>query len=351
MINKLLPEADKAYLIQQYSLFHILEGSGGIEVDFRRYHNWDDKLIFLEKGQYIKFLSPDFVVRQVEFADQLVFGHKDVRVLFKHLVQLGYINFAECEACKKYLGSTVFSSHVKEIIDISSKQWYWQNPFHAEVEEYHVIFDVKEIIDKKYKHYLSNTELSSLINNSGDYNAQALIKNKVGLSIKSLYNNKKLLESKKEIVFSDKNINEIAYDFGFKDAAYFNRKFKKETGKSPVEFREEFNFEERDLFLQDLYELLQRHHSSERTVGFYAQEMHLSVKALSRKVKEKLQTSLGQLIRGQLIRTAKKQLSEGVPVKEIAFQLGFEEANHFSTFFKHHTGIIPTDYKIKKYHQ
>ena len=63
MVIKLFPELNKVYLIEQYTMFHILKGTGGIEVDFKQYHDWEDKLIFLEKGQYIKFLSENFVAR------------------------------------------------------------------------------------------------------------------------------------------------------------------------------------------------------------------------------------------------------------------------------------------------
>ncbi len=78
--------------------------------------------------------------------------------------------------------------------------------------------------------------------------------------------------------------------------------------------------------------------------------MHLSVKALSRKSREQLNVSLGQLIRAELIKTAKRLLREDATVSEISFQLGFEEPNHFSQFFKHHTGQSPSAYQFQKYH-
>jgi AraC-like DNA-binding protein len=346
MVTKLLPKTNKVYFINQYTLFHILEGTGGIQVDFRAYHDWKGKIIFLEKGQYIKFLGSDFVVRKIEFSDKIFFRNKDVRVLFKHLVQLGYINFDECIDCQKYLNNTVFSNETSEIIDISSKQWYWQNPFHANKDEYHLIFDVKEVIDKKYKNQLSNEKLTQLINHRG-YDAHAIFKSKIGLSIKSLFQRKRLLESKKEIVFTDKSIKEIAYDLGYKDPAYFNRLFKKEAGKSPIQFREAFDYEDRDLFIQDLYELLKTHHKEKHSVDFYAARMHLSIKTLSRKVREKLNISIGQLIRLEIINTAKVLLEQDININEIAYQLGFEEANHFSTFFKHHTKLTPSQYKAR----
>ncbi len=348
MVSKFSPELNKVYLMEKYTLLHFLEGSGGIQVDFKSYHDWQDKIIFLEKGQYIKFLSEKFVVRKIEFSDEILFRNKDVRVLFKHLVELGYINFNECETCQKYLSNTVFSNSLNDIIDISSKQWYWQNPFQANKEEYHIIFDAKEVIDEKFKNNLSNEKLSKLINHRG-LDTQALFKTKLGISLKSMVNNKRLLESKKKIAFSDLSIKEIAYDLGFKDPAYFNRVFKSVSGKSPNQFRKDFEYEDRESFTQDLYNLIETHHSKQRSVNFYADKMHMSIKTLSKKVKDKLNISIGQLIRQELINTAKSFLENDLNVNEIAYLLGFEEANHFSAFFKHHTGVSPSQFKNKKY--
>ncbi len=344
MINKFNPEVNKIYLIDKYVMYHILSGSGGIEVDFQSYHNWKDKLIFLEKGQYIKFQSDNFEVRKIEFRDEKVFRKKEVRVLFKHLVALGYINFSECETCQKYLNHSVFSDHASDIIDISSKQWYWQNPFHANQEEYHLIFDVKDIIDKQYKNHLSNEKISKIIGAQG-HDAQALFKSKVGFSIKSMLSYKRFLESKKEVAFSDKSIKEIAYEYGFKDPAYFNRVFSKMAGQTPTQFRETVDFEKSDTFLADLYYLLENHHKEQRVLNFYADKMSLPIKSLSKKVKDKLNVTLGQLIRQEVINSAKSMLQTSASIKEIAFELDFEEANHFSAFFKHHTTFAPSQYR------
>ncbi len=350
MINKFQPELNKVYFINKHTMFHVLEGSGGIEVDFRSYHDWGDKLIFLEKGQYIKFLSEKFTVRKVEFEETEVFRCKDARVLFKHLIAWGYINFSECTTCQRYLNNSIFSKQTSKIIDLSSEQWYWQNPFCANQEEYQIIFDVKEIIDHEYKNHLSNEKILALLGKRG-FHAQALFKNKVGASVKSLLGRKRFLESKKNIAFTDKSIKEIAYELGYKDPAYFNRVFSKKAGKTPNKFREDINFESRDTFLPELYELLRKHHKAQRKVGFYANKMNLPVKTLSKKVKDKLNITIGQLIRRELVNTAKLLLQTDMNIKSIANELGFEEANHFSSFFKHHTSFAPLAYRqifIKK---
>nr|WP_223826693.1 AraC family transcriptional regulator [Flagellimonas sp. S3867] len=329
-------------------MFHIISGSGTIQVDFKNYNDWHDKAIYLEKGQYIKFFSDDFVVRKIEFPNKSIFEKKEVRVLFKHLISLGYINFNECEECKRYLSNTVFSENTSEIIDISSKQWYWQNPFKASKQEYQIIFDVKDIIDENYYGNFTNNDLTKIMTEKG-YDAQSLIKDKIGLSVKTLISNKRLMEGKKKIVFTDKSIQEVSYETGYNDPAYFNRVFKNTTGMTPFQFRNDFDYENRDTFAQNLIELLKTYHTEQRSLGFYADRMNLSVKALSKKTRTKMNASLGQLIRNELISTSKKLLNQDAPIKEVAFALGFEEANHFSNFFKNYTGSTPTDYRTKKY--
>ena len=347
MVEKLEPEINKVYFINQYTLIHILSGNGSIEVDFKHYSDWEDKAIYLEKGQYIRFRSEDFVVRKVEFPSEAIFRNKDVRVLFKHLISLGYIDFKACEECQKYLNQNVFSDQAG-IIDVSSEQWYWQNPFNAERDEYQVIFDVKDLVDEQFANHLTSLEIVDMISQQG-YNAQHLVREKIGLSVKGLLNRKRIVESKKDIAFTEKNIQEVSYDLGFKDPAYFHRFFKKATGQSPVEFRENFDFEGRDQFVQYLLELIKVHHQQNRSLDFYADQMNLSVKTLSRKVSTKLNQTLGAMIRMEVLNTSKKLLDAGASIKEVAAQLRFEEANHFTTFFKHYSGLTPTSYLQQKY--
>jgi len=342
-VKKINPEINKVYFINKYTLVHILEGTGNIQVDFKSYDDWEDKAIFLEKSQYIKFMSDDFVVRFIDFPDNILFQSKDVRVLFKHLISLGYINFKECEDCQTFVNKTVFNEEMGNLIDVSTKQWYWQNPFQANKEEYQIIFDVKEVIDNEFTNKIN---VQSLINNiDSEFNAQHLVKDKLGITINKLINKKQLKESKKDIAFTDKNIQEIAYEQGYKDPAYFNRLFKNNVGQTPREFRNNFDYKNRDLFTQDIINLIQIFHKEQHALGFYADKMNVSIKTLSKKVKNKMNTSLGQLIRSEIIRSAKIKLSQNENVKDVAYALGFEEVSHFSSFFKNNIGKSPSAYK------
>lgn len=347
MVLKFTPEINKVYFIDQYTLFQISSGKGSIQVDFKNYFDWQNKAIYLEKGQYIKFLSDDFSVLKMEFPNEMIFRNKEVRVLFKHLISLGYINFDTSHYFQKIMQEIESNTQVDDVIDLSTKQWYYQNPFQANKEEYQIIFDTKDVIDQQYTSNISNKEITAYIDEKG-YNVQSLIKNKIGVSVKSLLSNKKILESQKEIAFTDKSIKEISYDLGYNDPAYFNRVFKNNVGKNPVQFREDFDYKNRDLFSQNIIELLQQHHTKERTLDFYASKMNLSPKALSKKVKDKMQTSLGKLIRYHMIDTSKLMLSQDLSIKNISLELGFEEPNHFSHFFRHYTGESPSQFRNKK---
>ena len=44
-------------------------------------------------------------------------------------------------------------------------------------------------------------------------------------------------EAKNLLLNSEKNVSEIAYDLGFEYPQYFNKLFKKKTGKTPMEYR------------------------------------------------------------------------------------------------------------------
>lgn len=347
MVEKLEAQINKVYFINKYTLVHILSGTGSIEVDFRNYTDWEDKAIYLSKGQYIKFLSDDFIVRLIEFPDEILFKSKEVRVLFKHLIALGYINFKECSDCQKYLSNTIFNAENHSIIDVSTKQWYWQNPFQANKEEYQLIFDAKDIIDQEFKNNLSSKDLVHLIDVNG-YNVQHLIKDKIGISLKKMVDARKVLESKKEIAFTDKSIKEVAYNLGYNDPAYFNRVFANQVGQSPNKFRIDFDFESRNSFVSNLIELIKLHHKEEHQLEFYAQKMNVSVKTLSKKVKDKMHTSLGKLIRHEIITTSKTLLLDDISIQNVSFTTGFEEVSHFSNFFAHQTGISPSQFKLQK---
>jgi AraC family transcriptional activator of pobA len=70
-------------------------------------------------------------------------------------------------------------------------------------------------------------------------NLNLICKTIINQTVSELIENRKLIEAKNQLTYSDKNISEIGFDLGYSEKAYFTKVFKKRTGKTPKEFREE----------------------------------------------------------------------------------------------------------------
>lgn len=70
-------------------------------------------------------------------------------------------------------------------------------------------------------------------------NLNIICKNILQQTVTEIIETRKLIEAKNQLTHSDKNISEIAFDLGYNEKAYFTNVFKKRTGQTPSEFREE----------------------------------------------------------------------------------------------------------------
>jgi AraC-like DNA-binding protein len=91
--------------------------------------------------------------------------------------------------------------------------------------------------------------------------------------------------------------------------------------------------------------LVEEHFKSEHSVAFYADKLYKSPKTLSNSF-AKLNRSPLQIIHQRIILEAKRLLTySNKSAKEIAFEVGFEDASHLSRLFKKHTNLSPSEFK------
>ena len=64
------------------------------------------------------------------------------------------------------------------------------------------------------------------------------VKRATGVTAGHLIRQRVLTEAKRQLVFTNQPIHEIAYDLAFSDPSHFARFFRKQTGTAPHEFRE-----------------------------------------------------------------------------------------------------------------
>ncbi len=95
-----------------------------------------------------------------------------------------------------------------------------------------------------------------------------------------------------------------------------------------------------------LIELVLKHHRTERSVGFYAQELCLTPKYLSSLIKRISGKSVSEWIDHAVIMDAKTLLkSSTMTIQQIADQLNFPNPSFFGRYFKQHTGMTPCQYR------
>ncbi|MEM0994337.1 MAG: helix-turn-helix transcriptional regulator [Bacteroidota bacterium] len=92
----------------------------------------------------------------------------------------------------------------------------------------------------------------------------------------------------------------------------------------------------------EFQKLLSQHILNNRSVQFYAKQLHISPKTLNRITKEMLGQTAKNYIDDFLIIEMKRLLiNTSYSIKEIAYASGFEETTNFVKYFKKQTGMSP----------
>ena len=70
-------------------------------------------------------------------------------------------------------------------------------------------------------------------------NLNLICQNILEQSVSEIIETRKLIEAKNLLISTDKTISEIAFELGYNENSYFSKVFKKKSGQSPSEFRED----------------------------------------------------------------------------------------------------------------
>ncbi len=99
-------------------------------------------------------------------------------------------------------------------------------------------------------------------------------------------------------------------------------------------------------YVNQFMALVKNHFREERSVGFYADKLFISPKYLSLIIKEVTGKSATAWIDQCVILEAKNLLKfSGKNVQQIAYELNFTNQSSFGKYFKHLTGMSPTQYQ------
>lgn len=103
-----------------------------------------------------------------------------------------------------------------------------------------------------------------------------------------------------------------------------------------------------EVLFNQFINLLSEHHRTERRVDFYAEQLFLSPKHFSTVVKKVSGKTAGEWIDEYVILEAKALLKYSVmSIQEVAYFMNFPNPSFFGKYFKHHTGMSPSEYKMQ----
>lgn len=96
----------------------------------------------------------------------------------------------------------------------------------------------RELIEEKYQYNLNIREYAEMLNITENHLTHR-VKELTGKTSKELIIDKQILEIKRLLKHSDLSITEVSNQLNFNDQSYFSKFFKKHTGLTPNNFREE----------------------------------------------------------------------------------------------------------------
>ena len=103
-----------------------------------------------------------------------------------------------------------------------------------------------------------------------------------------------------------------------------------------------------EVLFKQFISLLTERHRQERRVDFYAEQLYLSPKHFSTVVKKVSGKTAGEWIDEYVILEAKALLKYSVmSIQEVAYFMNFPNPSFFGKYFKHHTGMSPSEYKLQ----
>jgi len=112
---------------------------------------------------------------------------------------------------------------------------------------------------------------------------------------------------------------------------------------------EQSDIDENTKVLMNFNQLLESNFKEESKVEYYVEKLSTTIKTLSRIIKDQYKVSTKAVIDERRILEMKRQLKGTTKsVKEVAYELGFDEPTNMVKYFKKHVGVTPYAFKTQR---
>jgi AraC-like DNA-binding protein len=244
------------------SILWVKEGAGNLQVDFAAYDLQKDSVLFLSPFQ------PFSIKAETSVKGLIIDFHTDFFCLMKHQKEAAFcgllfnniydppfITLSDKEAVlfellteqlieevqRNELAQHELLVSILKIMMIHSCRLRLVQQASAreslqENDHPYVLQNLKEAIDKHFREKHSANEYAEVLNISAKALAK-ITKQHFNKTLTDLIAERIVIEAKRDLYMTTKQVKEIAYDLGFKDEYHFSRYFKNNTTVSPVIYR------------------------------------------------------------------------------------------------------------------
>ncbi|WP_435353758.1 helix-turn-helix domain-containing protein [Emticicia sp. SJ17W-69] len=116
--------------------------------------------------------------------------------------------------------------------------------------------------------------------------------------------------------------------------------------KQQTQIQDNLSNSKEPFILQNLKNFIEIHFKLKHSARDYADLLNITPKALAKITKIHFNKTLTDLISERIIIEAKRELYlTNKPIKEIAYELGYEDEHYFSRFFKNNADVSPQTYR------
>jgi len=258
-ISQLLAGKDMLQELHRHDFFYLLaleKGAGVHEIDFTSFPVCNHSIFFMQPGQvhqltlkagstgYLVQFNPDFYYPHDKVTNQLLrkintmrFFRFDAGSFKKPLSVLTHIFNEYSHRQEKY------QEVIRANLDILLIELIRQNcKGDSTTTISYTQEKLGEFLELVNTHLATHKQVSqyAAMMNLTPYQLNAISKTSLGKTCSQVITEHIILESKRYLLATTNQVNQIAWQLGYEDVSYFIRLFKKQTGYSPEQFRQNF---------------------------------------------------------------------------------------------------------------
>lgn len=258
-LQDLLDGKDMFHELHRHDFYFILivkKGLGNHEIDFVNYELSDYSVFIVRPGQVHQLeLRSDSIGYMIQFNSEFYSPiEKKPNVLLqkastKNFYQLKEEGFLRLDMLLMSISNEYKSrsEEYKEVIKSNLQILFIElmrlrntNTKGSANKDLYVQERLEEFLQLLETNITSEKQVSQYANmlNLSNYQLNSITKQTLGKTASELINEQIILESKRYLLATSNQVNEIAYYLGYEDVSYFIRFFKKHTGYSPEVFRQ-----------------------------------------------------------------------------------------------------------------